>query len=154
MASRKKKKIAVIEDSIPSEPVYVSVDEKLNSDFYKNKLEYPSKNKVIQMVKDSAGTVTEHDLYKKFRNEYYTEEGRLQELFKQDAFAELRLLEKMEHYDPSKHPIAHCTGDPPNVLYKHPKAELLFSKALEMGRHSNGLHEVWIYMVEMAELLQ
>jgi hypothetical protein len=38
-------------------------------------------------------------------------------------------------------------------LKNHPKADVLFSKAWDLG-HSSGFHEVWYYLQDLSELLK
>lgn len=59
---------------------------------------------------------------------YHAETRRIIEVFKQDLFVELGLVD-------------------------NPKKDLLFSKAWDLG-HSNGFSEVYVYAVDLAELVQ
>lgn len=68
---------------------------------------------------------------------YISDVGRLEIQFRSDAFVELNLL-KLD-----------ADG---NEVYKHPKADLLWSKAWDRG-HSMGLSEVWFDLTDLSELL-
>lgn len=59
---------------------------------------------------------------------YQAEEARLHDEFRRDALAELEITD-------------------------HPKADLLFSKAWEMG-HAYGYSEVWSYMQDLVDLVR
>ena len=133
--------------------VSVSVYAKLERGEYKNNKVFPHKNNVTQVVHDSAGTITEKQARDRLHKEYYDEEKRLEEQFKTDCFVELGLIEHHTFYDVTRHPISQYSGDVPNVIWKHPKADLLYSKAYEMG-HSAGYHEVWNIMQDLVELIK
>jgi hypothetical protein len=68
---------------------------------------------------------------------YRADFARLEDQFKVDALVELNLL-KLD-----------AEG---NEVYKHPKADLLWSKAWDRG-HSSGLSEVWFDLEDLSELL-
>lgn len=113
----------------------MSVQDKINSDYYKTKLEYPSREKfqITEVVETKRlGKQTVHGFdkqgYDAARLACRADKNRLQEEFKADAFEELGIT-------------------------NNPKAELLFSKAWELG-HSYGLSEVWIYLQDLVELIQ
>lgn len=68
---------------------------------------------------------------------YRADVARLEEQFKVDALVELKLLR------------VDAKG---NETYKHPKTDLLWSKAWDRG-HSMGLSEVWFDLTDLSELL-
>ncbi len=120
--------------SSPSVPKTVS--EKIQKGFYKNVLPwYAGKNQG-----DS-------------RKAYQDEDARLLAVFKQDALEELGLVVKLTYYDPCKYPMAFCTGDVPNVTYKHPKADALFEKALDRTEERS-IPNIWNEMCDLVELVR
>lgn len=109
----------------------LSVSEKLRSDFYKNKLEYPTKASIVALRtlrgEPAPEKVLEGEERQAALEAYREEDGRLSDLFRTEALAELGLA-------------------------GHPKADKAYSLAWSQG-HSAGFSEVYIYLQELAELL-
>lgn len=84
---------------------------------------------------------------------YMEEEARILERFKLDSLSELRLIVKLDHYDPTKYPICHCTGEVGNVTYKHPKADLLFELA-KVYTQEDSFKDTWKAMQDFVKLLR
>ena len=112
-----------------------SVDEKLNDGDYKNKLEYPARDKfyIVENVE------TKHFGSKEFkkidterftlaRKVYNAETARLDNEFKTDALAELGIT-------------------------NNPRAERAYSIAYDLG-HDSGIHSVWQYLCELVDLIK
>lgn len=68
---------------------------------------------------------------------YRADQSRLQDQFRTDALVELKLLELSTNEE---------------VLFKHPKAELLWDKAWDRGHHG-GLAEVWNEIQDLKDLI-
>lgn len=115
-----------------------SVPEKIRTGFYDNRLPWS----------DKRGAKHEAT-----RKAYLEEEKRLSELFKQDAFERLGLIVKLKYYDPTKYPMCHCTGEVGNVLYKHPKAELLFAKAQCFAKGAK-IKDIWETLIDLVGLVE
>jgi len=142
-------------------PVDNSVYAKLNRGEYKNTLPYPNFSEIIKELKNErcniSGDLTATEISEllqkhnasideraklkqcEFRDAYYVEERRLNELFKQDLLVELGLLTLGAH---------RCE------LVKHPKADLLFDKAWELGRSSGLPLEVVNYAYDLVDLVK
>ena len=113
-----------------------------------NKIEFPE---YVEPVDNSVYAKLERGDYKNKKeyvrfsenpdvyDVYRKEENRILNQFKNDCFVELKLLE--------------FSADKSTVLFKHSKAELLYSKAWEHG-HSAGLSEVWTVMQDLVDLIK
>jgi len=101
------------QSELKEEEEEMTVREKLAAGKYETKLPYPERK--------------EKDAEEK-REAYRVDEGRLCELFKQDALKELGLS-------------------------KHPRADKIYSYAWA-ERHANGLHEIFDFLEELAELFK
>jgi len=139
-----------------------SVAEKLKNNEYNNTLDCPTaaltrtQLEKFEKIKIDSSELTQEELTLKLnehkrridslvadrtrsaRDAYYAESKRLNDMFKQDALVELGLL-KLGAYN--------CE------LYKHPKADMLYDKAWELG-HSSGLSDVWDYMFDLVDLVK